>query len=146
MMDTALSRALAGAIPSASSPGWGTFLLALLAAVALTLLLAPRLIDAYRRFKYSDPGEDRRAQPECQLHTARIQELEEKVRRQQAEIEAVREANEATRVMLQNELRDLREFIEEKFRQDHQYSQAERLAQEERISAQIGHLVTLLKR
>lgn len=137
-MDTALSRALSSAIPSAASPGWGLFLLAIVVVVLASLWLSPKVLSAIQKFKYSSPEKDRRAQTtECAAHSERIKALERELRAQRAEIEA-------TKALLSRELRDLRDFIEEKFRQDHIYAQAERLAQEERITAQITNLISLI--
>lgn len=146
-LDTAIARAIAQSIPNSSSPGWGVFMASLVIVITVTLILSPRLVDSVRRFKYARaPEKDRRSggdaaplPPECVMHQQRINALEQQLRAQKEQIEA-------DRLMFLRELQSLRQFIEDKFRQDHEYAQTERLAQEQRITSLITSLINQVSR
>lgn len=139
-MDTTLTRVLAAATPDASAPTYPLFILSMVVVVLATLVLSPKVIDAVRRWKWQqDPSKDRRAPVDCDAHTTRIQALEAMLQEQKAQIEA-------DRLMFLRELQSLRQFIEDKFRQDHEYAQTERLAQEQRITSLITSLINQVSR
>lgn len=135
-MDTTLARALSAAIPSAGGPGWFIFVGALIAVLALS----PKALDAWRRFKYEDrPGFERRAterKTQCD-QLERIKELEDQLGEQAEKMEELH-------AMLTRELQALRNFIEEKFQQDRDSAQRERLALEDRITTHISNLMRFI--
>lgn len=116
-------------IPSAESPNWALFVVV----IVVMLALGPRALDSWRRVKHSaNPGMERR-QPQaytCEAHSTRIKDLEDEL--------------SELRATFAQQLLELRDFIEDKFQQDREASQRDRLAFEQNISAQISNLVRLL--
>lgn len=139
-MDTTTARAVAKFIPPAESPNWSPFVLVLVVMLVVTLALGPRALDSWRRFRYTNnPEIERRAEPPCQAHMFQIEQLKAKVEQQEEELSDLR-------ISFFRELEKLRDFIDDKFREDRSASQTERLAMESRISAQINTIIDLIPR
>jgi hypothetical protein len=116
-------------IPSAESPNWALFVVV----IVVMLALGPRALDSWRRAKHSaNPAIERRQSQAhtCDVHSTRIKDLEDEL--------------SELRATFAQQLLELREFIEDKFQQDREASQRDRLAFEQNISAQISNLVRLL--
>ena len=121
-------------IPSSDSPNWPLFVLFLI----VMLLVGPKTLDAWRRYKYSlKPGIERRSEPSCAAHSAEIASLKAKVNSQGEELIELR------REFLR-QVSELREFIDDHLSESREMAQQDRLALGVQISTQISDLIRLL--
>lgn len=124
-MISTLDSVLSKAVPSADSPNWTLFVVV----IVVMLALGPKALDSWRRAKHSANPQMERRQT-CDAHSARIKDLEDEL--------------SDLRSSFSQQLIDLRDFIEDKFQQDRESSQRDRLAFEQNITGQISNLVRLL--
>ena len=97
----------------------------------VTIALGPKALDSWRRYKYSlKPNMERRQPHTCEAHSQRIKDLEDELT--------------DLRLLVSKQISDLRDFIEDKFQQDRESYQRERLAFEANISVQLSNLVRAL--